>query len=241
METKQDFTTLVEDSRTFDVECVRSALEFVNRATAGDAEPAQAFAWAPAICIERVSRAGMFDWAMSDRVKEPKPELSLRIARQFLLTLSYVLPPDQKLIDVAEIRRWLQRPENVTRYSKLPWQLDRCDFLPLEPGKRKPAISVPMMSDVGSCLTYALALLFESDWGLAERVRACRYRGRSGDEPVHYFLDYRTDDAGQLKRGTPLAFCSSEHANRYRQQEWRRRHAAKNRSLGKQVGRRVRR
>ena len=231
--------TLIENPRAFDVECVRSALEFVNRINNGHPHPAQSFSWAPAVCARRVKRAGFNAFEMTDRIREPQPKSATRMAREFLLTLSCALPPDQQLVNVQEIRDWLLRPENVRKqvykpeWTEFGWTVERCDVIPVDPGKRKPAISVPMLADIGTCLGYALAILLSDEYlGLATRIRLCRYRGRLQNEPAHFFLDYRLDKAGRLKRGSPLAFCCVEHANRFRQREWRQRHVDKERKVG---------
>jgi hypothetical protein len=88
-------------------------------------------------------------------------------------------------------------------------------------------VNLPVLRDAGNCVGYAMMVLVQNRWGLLGRVRKCRYVARPGKDESHLFLDYRLDDDGGLKRGTPLEFCKPEHANRFRQREWRRRQAEK--------------
>jgi len=238
----------VVDDRAFDLECVRSSMAFYNRATHGrwgpspppregeqyesariytepedfpvseDSRSATAvFAWLPEVLKKRAQRARI-----------PTSNVPVKIApiNDFFVdtvctSWEYFFstwPSPQKwdsldpgfIVDKLHDRLF----DDVAIYQRLRM----VDGTPTR-------VQLPILRDAGNCMVYAMVVYAENRWGLLGRARKCKYMAHPDKEYPHWFLDYRIDASGHLKRGTPQEFCSPEHANRFHQREWRKRQA----------------
>jgi hypothetical protein len=230
-----------EYERAFDIGCVKSALLFYNQTLEGESRlppdkqndlddhgsaddgsrsPGSAFDWLPEALKERAELGDMMLFDVPDEIRPLSDADSESVRSQFDLALKV----QRKWASMSRSDRNFISPA-IDATLKLVHIHQRLRFIDGEPVR----VTLPILRDVNDCMIYALFIIFEDRWGLAGRIRQCRYVG-PGQAQAHWFLDYRLDGRGHLKRGTPLEFCSPEHANRFHQREWRKRHAGSKKS-----------
>src|SRR5262245_17068347 len=170
---------LVEDDRTFEVECVRSALEFNNRAWGGQ-EPhpafidfeeaigpkdapasdfseraADAFAWLPEILRKRAERAKIPVANIPAKIAPVNDHLTERFCDELEIVLA--LLQDKK--------PW-KRGFNKTAFEVIDRALDsvaiyqRLRFIDGRPIR----VSLPILRDAGNCMGYAMLVVAENRW-----------------------------------------------------------------------------
>jgi len=228
--------TLVEQDRAFDVECVRSAVNFINRIESSvegeEANAASAFAWLPQVLRERAQRFEIRSSNVPTQIESLDVEVNRRVARYFMISATYAQTRERELAMAQAERDPKRRAQKLAFRKQVDEWLDAAlKYLPIYERVRLiegrvVRVSLPVLRDVGSCLAYALMVLIENRWGMQGRVRECRYGiSPGGTGPNHWFLDYRLDKGGRLKRGSRREFCTPAHANSFHQREWRRRQA----------------
>jgi hypothetical protein len=242
---------LADDDRTFEIECVRSSLEFHNRVIefgnqvwGGLLRPldsdeyyksspapgpkdapvsdicksaSEAFAWLPEVLKRRAARARIPASNVPRTIAPVNEYFTDRLCAELEALIMLLQGAHVRHQDIRDLSEHIDvLLDGVAIYQRLRF---------IE-GKPTP-VNLPILRDAGNCLGYVMMVLVQNRWGLIGRVRECRYVTRPGKDQPHLFLDYRIDNNGRLKRGTPLEFCRPEHANRFRQREWRRRQTKK--------------
>jgi len=218
-----------KNERAFDGRILRSALDFLERFYAplvesDVADATEYFAWVPGVIRDRM--------AAVHREIQPYGLKSLSTAADCNdLATRFRLG----IVALQERPPTRRRPERVAHNGVEEW-LDkqlRVLELTVHPVYRNGAwqrVEIPALTTVQKCMAYALWVLHEDRWNIRGRVRLCPYRKKADTpehyEPDHWFLDFDLDERGALTLGPPQRFCTPEHANAFRQREYRKRQAA---------------
>jgi hypothetical protein len=229
--------TLVRDDRAFDAAMVGSALRFLSRfqGPPDDAAATAAvapFAWVPKIAQARAARAG-FDlepWTLPlplpARIPATDPQgkrVLVYPAHDDTLANHCHTLATRFWLGVLGIKDGRGRDPEIEQWLVKQLQALHFDTRYRYRSGRAQLVSVPVPRSVEACLVYALAVLAEDEWRFRDRVGQCPYErkhdSRSHFEPRHWFFD--VDGRGRLPISAPLKFCCADHANAYRQREWR--------------------
>jgi hypothetical protein len=241
-------TDLLEDERWFDVEVVRSAVEFLNErfTTNSWEERCRHFRWLKPAQIKLARKKAI----QTDELEpfsaerpviaklngsiESEQESLSRLGSLFLVGLSDIQGRETDMERIVRGRVSKKSADYLyqlahDRASADKW-LDRVlsnvDFVTHfeRAGRRRTRITLPWLKSPEQALVYALDVLDENRWDLRHRVRKCPYVEQSSRDFGHWFLDYRLDsDDSRLTAGRSQRFCGPAHANAFRQREFRRR------------------
>ncbi|MCC7200944.1 MAG: hypothetical protein IT483_15660 [Gammaproteobacteria bacterium] len=205
-------------ARTFDVEVVRSAVTFWNVWAAGPPPGAvlplrkivdQAFGWLPAVLSARATAIEVEAPTWRGDAAQELVAAHCVMFRLLLGNVQHGFPAGTKIKTSTQQRedeRWLDHwlaPLPIhTRLRYRDGQVVR--------------LELPLLTTVQRCVAYAIGLVLENRWELSGRIRRCPFE-RHG---LHFFLDYRLDDAGHFLPGEQ-EYCCPDHSNAHRQQRFR--------------------
>jgi integrase len=163
-------TRLIEDDRSFDLACVRSAVEFVNRVP--DAEAVQAFAWLPKVLLRRAQRFQIPVSNVASTIRSSGIEKEEEIAHFFAVGVT-LAQTRYKELAMAEAESDPKRREWALSYRKEEdeWLDMSLKSLPIYErvrfvDGRVLRVSLPMLRDVSTCVAFALLVIVENRWAL---------------------------------------------------------------------------
>lgn len=209
---------LITNDRDFDVQLVRSALDYVNASRGvGEfvADPEQPLQWVREVVLERYRRAKGIgrvpikpDWTRSEPV-------AAQLAVSFMLN---------------SLRRWDREratgraaPGEATAFewvNSMLRDVPMLQYWQISSGKLV-LVTVPQLDNALRCVAYAVACIAGNRWDMGGSLATCPFVPASESTP-HLFLDYRLDENGKFMRGSPQRFCCLKHSNAFRQRQFKR-------------------
>jgi hypothetical protein len=226
---RREEDTLVLDDRAFDAAVLRGVLTLYNELVS-DISSRQdfsfvldrAFGWLPEVLSKRAERAGVgldnVRWSNAmtkEQTIKAEMKAVVDVTQMLLHTVGALGKRNSPLLfNNAPLVAGKKRPTPEQWVNKVLKALPIYSRFLFEDGEFK-LVSVPLLTNYGRCVAYALALLWTDRHGFRDRVRACELLmdDKPSSRAYHYFL---ADDARQR-------FCCSAHSNTYRQRQLRRR------------------
>lgn len=219
-------------TRAFDAHLIKSVIAFVGHMPMGGgaethSEPesgsSSQFGWVPEVIKSLVKQARLnqndFEWQSADEVALAEATEAFR--GFFRGRFGIVHRPDEKL--ALRFTCYLSRDGMVWRPHQV-WLDDILTSIGIIERFRYgdtgiSRVAVPSLRSETTCVAYAIAILSENRWGLADRIRICPFAAHP-HKGFHLSLDFRLRPSGEFERNAKY-YCDPAHQNAHKQQEYR--------------------
>lgn len=220
---------LMDHFTMFEVRVIQGAMTYLNTMLAQEPDipkAQKAFSW---LCTSLAARA-VYAKIPLDQVQWRDRALSRDEAwnlASYIRTAALQVTPDAERLALGRSRLPPGFPVRKDLGGTDGWLDKQLAGLPIYRrfrvmfGDQVVSMSLPLLTNTQRFAVYAIALMRHNQEQLEGLINVCPFlKDPTADYP-HWFFDPRMDAAGQPIRGQRQRFCCPEHANAFRQREFR--------------------